>query len=203
MLESNFFKYNTLDVAKNLLGKIIIRNISGNFLYARIVETEAYLGLNDRACHSYGGIITKRNSILYKDPGTIYVYLIYGMYNLFNIVTTDKPEAVLIRAVEPIKGIEIMSKNRYNLKECNLNSYKRKNLTNGPGKLTKALAIDRSFNGKNFDENIYIDDPKEKKDFKIVTDKRIGIDYAKEAIDYPYRFYIENNPYVSKIKPQG
>lgn len=203
MLYSEFFSQNTLDVAKNLLGKVIIRNYSGNFLYAKIVETEAYLGLNDRACHSYGGVVTKRNSILYKPAGTIYVYLIYGMYELFNIVTTDKPEAVLIRAVEPINGIEFISKNRYNLEECKLSSYQKKNLTNGPGKLTKALKIDRSFNGKSFDESFYIDEPKLKEDFKIITDNRIGIDYAGEAKDYPYRFYIDKNPYVSKLKSKS
>lgn len=198
ILESNFFKRDTVEVAKNLLGKKIIRNISGNFFCAKIVETEAYLGLEDRACHSYGGNITKRNEILYKEAGTIYVYLIYGMYNLLNIVTKNEndPEAVLIRAVEPIENIDAMAVNRFGKIYKDLSSYQKKNLTNGPGKLTMAMEIDRALNGKILSQDyLYIEEGEDVRN--IIETKRIGIDYAGEDANLPLRFYIEDNPYVS------
>ena len=198
ILESNFFKRDTVEVAKNLLGKKIIRNISGNFFCAKIVETEAYLGLEDRACHSYGGNITKRNEILYKEAGTIYVYLIYGMYSLLNIVTKNEndPEAVLIRAVEPIENIDAMAVNRFGKIYKDLSSYQKKNLTNGPGKLTMAMEIDRALNGKILSQDyLYIEEGEDVRN--IIETKRIGIDYAGEDANLPLRFYIENNPYVS------
>ena len=198
ILESNFFKRDTVEVAKNLLGKKIIRSISGNFFCAKIVETEAYLGLKDRACHSYGGNITKRNEILYKEGGTIYVYLIYGMYNLLNIVTKNEiyPEAVLIRAVEPIENIDAMSLNRFGKIYKDLSSYQKKNLTNGPGKLTMAMGIDRALNGKILSQDyLYIEEGEDVKN--IIETKRIGIDYAGEDANLPLRFYIKDNPYVS------
>lgn len=198
ILESNFFKRDTVEVAKNLLGKKIIRNISGNFFCAKIVETEAYLGLEDRACHSYGGNITKRNEILYKEGGTIYVYMIYGMYNLLNIVTKSEiyPEAVLIRAVEPIENIDAMSLNRFGKIYKDLSSYQKKNLTNGPGKLTIAMGIDRALNGKILSQDyLYIEEGEDVRN--IIETKRIGIDYAGEDANLPLRFYIEDNPYVS------
>ncbi|MBM7549700.1 DNA-3-methyladenine glycosylase [Peptoniphilus gorbachii] len=198
ILESNFFKRDTVEVAKNLLGKKIIRNISGNFFCAKIVETEAYIGLEDRACHSYGGNITKRNEILYKEGGTIYVYLIYGMYNLLNIVTKNEndPEAVLIRAVEPIENIDAMSLNRFGKIYKDLSSYQKKNLTNGPGKLTIAMGIDRALNGKILSQDyLYIEEGEDVRN--IIETKRIGIDYAGEDANLPLRFYIEDNHYVS------
>ncbi|MBS4882691.1 MAG: DNA-3-methyladenine glycosylase [Peptoniphilus harei] len=198
ILESNFFKRDTVEVAKNLLGKKIIRNISGNFFCAKIVETEAYLGLEDRACHSYGGNITKRNEILYKEGGTIYVYMIYGMYNLLNIVTKSEiyPEAVLIRAVEPIENFDDFAINRFGKIYKDLSSYQRKNLTNGPGKLTMAMGIDRALNGKILSPDyLFIEDGEYVKN--IIETKRIGIDYAGEDANLPLRYYIKDNPYVS------
>ena len=198
ILESNFFKRDTVEVAKNLLGKKIIRNISGNFLCAKIVETEAYLGLEDRACHSYGGNITKRNEILYKEGGTIYVYMIYGMYNLLNIVTKSEiyPEAVLIRAVEPIENFDDFAINRFGKIYKDLSSYQRKNLTNGPGKLSMAMGIDRALNGKILSPDyLFIEDGEYVKN--IIETKRIGIDYAGEDANLPLRYYIKDNPYVS------
>lgn len=201
MLDKNFFNRDTLSVAKDLLGKIIVRKTYGHIYKAMIVETEGYLGIEDRACHTFGKRKTERNKIMYEDAGTIYVYQTYGIHYLMNFVTMDKsnPEAVLIRAVEPIEGINQMSINRFEKNYIDLNKYQKNNLTNGPGKLTKALEIDKNLNGKNlFDEQIYIIDGD--KDFEIETDVRIGIDYAKEAKDYPYRFYIKDNLYVSKFK---
>ena len=198
ILESNFFKRDTVEVAKNLLGKKIIRNISGNFFCAKIVETEAYLGLEDRACHSYGGNITKRNEILYKEGGTIYVYMIYGMYNLLNIVTKSEiyPEAVLIRAVEPIENFDDFAINRFGKIYKDLSIYQRKNLTNGPGKLSMAMGIDRALNGKILSPDyLFIEDGEYVKN--IIETKRIGIDYAGEDANLPLRYYIKDNPYVS------
>lgn len=198
ILGTDFFKRDTVEVAKNLLGKKIIRNTSGNFFCAKIVETEAYLGLRDRACHSYGGNITKRNEILYRNGGTIYVYLIYGMYNLLNIVTRDEdePEAVLIRAVEPIENIDGIAINRFGKVYRDLSSYQRENLTNGPGKLSMALGIDRSLNGKILSPDyLYIEEGEDVKN--IVAAKRIGIDYAGEDAHLPLRFYLVDSPYVS------
>ena len=197
-LGNNFFERDTVEVAKNLLGKKIIRNISGNFFCAKIVETEAYLGLEDKACHSYGGNITKRNEILYKEGGTIYVYMIYGMYNLLNIVTKSEiyPEAVLIRAVEPIENFDDFAINRFGKIYKDLSSYQRKNLTNGPGKLSMAMGIDRALNGKILSPDyLFIEDGEYVKN--IIETKRIGIDYAGEDANLPLRYYIKDNPYVS------
>lgn len=200
MLESDFFKQDTVEVAKKLLGKKIIRNISGNFFCAKIVETEAYLGLNDKACHSYGGNITKRNKTLYLEGGHIYVYLIYGMYNLLNIVTRDEnhPEAVLIRAVEPLENLDALSQNRFAKNYEDLTNYQKKNLSNGPGKLSMALGIDRSLNEKKLSKDyLYIANGEDISEKDLVTTKRIGIDYAGEDAKLPLRFYIKNNPNVS------
>ena len=199
-LENDFFKRDTVEVAKNLIGKKIIRNISGNFFCAKIVETEAYLGLNDKACHSYGGNITKRNKTLYLEGGHIYVYLIYGMYNLLNIVTRDKdhPEAVLIRAIEPVDNLDGISQNRFGKNYKDLSNYQKKNLCNGPGKLSMALCIDRSLNEKILSEDyLFILDGENLSNEDIVTTKRIGIDYAGEDAKLPLRFYLKNNPHVS------
>lgn len=201
MIKREFFDRDTLEVAKDLLGKIIIRKDNNIIYKARIVETEAYMGIEDRACQTFGNKKTNRNKIMYEDAGTIYIYQTYGIHYLMNFITRDNnhPEGVLIRAIEPLSEIDNFSLNRFGLKYENLSPYQKKNLTNGPGKITKALAIDKKLNGKNlFTENFYIED--DLKDFQIITDKRIGIDYAKEAKDYPYRFYIKDNPYVSKVK---
>lgn len=200
ILESDFFKKDTVEVAKSLIGKKIIRNISGNFFCAKIVETEAYLGLDDRACHSYGGRITDRNKTLYLDGGHIYVYLIYGMYNLLNIVTRDQdhPEAVLIRGVEPLYNLDGISKNRFGKSYKDLSTYQKKNLTNGPGKLSMGLGIDRSLNGKILSKDyLYIGEGQEVPESDLVITKRIGIDYAGEDANLPLRFYLRDNPYVS------
>lgn len=198
-LDKEFFKRDTLIVAEELLGKTLVRNIEGQTIKAKIVEVEAYTGENDKGCHTYGGKKTPRTKVMYKEGGHIYVYLIYGLYHLMNFVTGDETcgEAVLIRAVEPLDKFDLIAENRFNKSFDELSNYQKKNLTNGPGKLTKALKIDKSLNGRDlFSEEIYILD-EEFKDFEIIKSKRIGIDYAEEAIDYLYRFYIKDNPYVS------
>ncbi|MDU1642310.1 DNA-3-methyladenine glycosylase [Peptoniphilus harei] len=201
ILKNDFFKRDTVEVAKSLIGKKIIRNISGNFFCAKIVETEAYLGLEDRACHSYGGRITDRNKTLYLPGGHIYVYLIYGMYDLLNIVTRDEdhPEAVLIRGVEPLENLDGISKNRFGKAYEELSTYQRKNLSNGPGKLSMAIGINRSLNGKVLSKDyLYIGEGEEVPEKDLVITKRIGIDYAGEDANLPLRFCLRDNPYVSK-----
>ena len=201
ILKNDFFKRDTVEVAKSLIGKKIIRNISGDFFCAKIVETEAYLGLEDRACHSYGGRITDRNKTLYLPGGHIYVYLIYGMYDLLNIVTRDEehPEAVLIRGVEPLENLDGISKNRFGKAYEDLSTYQRKNLSNGPGKLSMALGINRSLNGKVLSKDyLYIGEGEEVPEKDLVITKRIGIDYAGEDANLPLRFCLRDNPYVSK-----
>ncbi|MCC9293708.1 DNA-3-methyladenine glycosylase [Clostridium sp. MT-14] len=198
-LQRNFYNKDTLSVAKNLLGKILVHTINGKRLSGRIVETEAYKGITDKAAHSYGGRRTKRTEVMYGPCGFSYVYMIYGMYYCFNIVTEKKdiPEAVLIRAVEPLENLNEISLNRYNRLFSSLNKTQIKNLTNGPGKLCKGLAIGKTENKLDlYGNTLYIAEDNFS-NFNIKNAKRIGISYAQEAADYPWRFYIENNIYVS------
>lgn len=198
-LQRDFYSKDTLSVAQNLLGKILVHEINGKRLSGRIVETEAYRGITDKAAHSYGGRRTNRTEIMYGTSGFSYVYMIYGIYYCFNIVTEKKdiPEAVLIRALEPLESLDKISLNRYNKSFSSLNKTQIKNLANGPGKLCNALAIGKSENKVDLcNSSLYI--AKDHiNDFNIKSAKRIGISYAQEAADYPWRFYIENNIYVS------
>lgn len=198
-LNRNFYARDTIIVAKELLGKILVHKVDGKRISGKIVETEAYLGIEDKAAHSYGGRRTSRVEVMYGKAGISYIFIVYGMYNCFNVVTREEgvPQAVLVRALEPVEGIENMSINRFNKKYDQLKKGQLKNLTNGPGKLCNALAIDRKLNGEDLCGNtLYIEESNDN-NFNIATSKRIGIDYAEEARDYPLRFYIQNNIYVS------
>lgn len=198
-LNRMFYSQDTITVAKSLLGKILVHEVEGRRISGKIVETEAYLGVLDKAAHSFGGKKTKRVEAMYKEAGFSYIFMIYGMYYCFNVVTqlTGVPEAVLVRALEPLEGLDSMSFNRYKKNFNELTTANIKNLTNGPGKLCNALQIDKSLNGEDLCSNkLYIEDSSDT--LKIVTSKRIGIDYAEEAKDFLLRFHIENNKYVSK-----
>lgn len=198
-LERDFYNRDSITVAKELLGKILISKVGGKTLSAKIVETEAYMGITDKAAHSYGARRTQRVEVMYGNAGFVYVFIIYGMHNCFNVVTNeiDVPQAVLVRALEPLDGLDDMAESRFKKTYGELSKQQKISISNGPGKLCKAFAIDRSFNGEDLCKNqIYIADNKDY-DFEIVTSKRIGIDYAEEAKDYPWRFYIKGNPYVS------
>jgi len=200
-LSLDFFRRDARKVAEDLLGKIIVRNYMGYKLTGRIVETEAYVGKIDKASHAYNYKKTTRTEPLFKSAGIAYVYKIYGMYNCMNIVTgcEGDPQGVLIRAIEPIEGIEVMSENRFNKPFTKLKPREILNLTSGPGKLCIALNIDKSLNTHSIlseELSLYADDFK---DFKIVYSKRIGIDYAEEAKDFLWRYYIEGNKYISVI----
>ena len=184
----------TLKLSQDILGKKIVTQINNQITSGIIVESEAYLGVKDRASHAFNNKLTSRTKTMYEEGGISYIYLCYGMHNLFNIVTNNKgiPEAILIRAIEPIDGLPIMYKRR-NIKK---NSY---NLTNGPGKLSQALGITKKYNGEALHNNcIWLEDIKNnisKKD--ITSGPRIGIDYAGVDAKLPYRFYITNNKWVS------
>ena len=201
-MKEDFFNVDSVILAKKLLNKYLIREYDNKKIITKIVETEAYMGVIDKATHAYKNKKSVRTAPLYLSGGHIYVYLIYGMYNCLNIAANKEniPECVLIRAVEPINNFDEISFNRYSKSYDELNNYQRKNITNGPGKLCKALNIDRSLSGKYIlGSELYIMD-NEDENFEIVTDKRINIDYAEEYKDKLWRFYIKNNKYVSVIK---
>lgn len=183
----------TVAVARELLGKlIVVPDENGGRVSGMIVETEAYLGTEDRAAHSYGGRRTARNEVTYGVGGHAYVFFIYGMYYQLNVVCGKvySPHVVLIRAVEPVDGIEIMRSRR--------NRDKLIDLTSGPGKLCITLAIDRSLNGEDLcGDRIWIEKYRSFKDDDIAVGKRIGIDYAGEDADLPLRFWLSGNSFVS------
>ncbi|EGT3615067.1 DNA-3-methyladenine glycosylase [Clostridium perfringens] len=202
-LNKDFFNRDTLIVAKELLGKILVRKIDGVILKGKIVETEAYIGAIDKASHAYGGKRTNRTETLYAEPGTVYVFSIYGMYYCLNLISEEKDVAagVLIRGIEPLEGIEKMSQLRYKKNYEELSNYEKKNFSNGPSKLCMALGIDKRDNCINTisSEELYVEeDFLNKEVFSIVESKRIGIDYAEEAKDFLWRFYIKDNKFISK-----
>ena len=200
-LSRDFYNRDTITVSQELLGKYLVHKVNGEELVGMIVEVEAYKGPLDKAAHSYNNRRTERNEVMYGEAGFAYVFIIYGMYNCMNVVTEEKekPEAILIRALEPIKGINAMAQYRYGKSFEDLNKREQKNLTNGPGKLCKAMMITRSLNGEDLlGDSLYITEGN-KEHLEIVTSKRIGIDYAEEAIHYPWRFYIKENKFVSKV----
>lgn len=193
-----FFQRSALQVAQDLLGKIFVCVQDGRRIGARIVETEAYMGVEDKAAHSYGGRRTKRTEIMYGQPGLLYVYFIYGMYHCANVVTAEVnvPQAVLIRAAEPLEGLEEMALNRFQKNWGELSGRQSIQVANGPGKFCLAMGIDRSVNGEDLcGDRLFLED--DGYTFETASDKRIGIGYAEEAADYLYRFYVRNSKYVS------
>ena len=191
-LKREFYDRDTLTVARELLGKHLVRVLDGEKLICRITETEAYIGRCDKACHAYNYRRTARTETLFAQPGTAYIYFIYGMYHCLNFVTEaeGEPAAVLIRGLEAVSGLETMTRLRYPKTIGELTPYQRKNFLNGPGKLCKALSLDRSLNGVDLTgDTLYVMDSGEMPE-KIHTGPRIGIDYAQEAVDFPWRFWL-------------
>lgn len=186
----------TLRVARELLGKrlVVPDALTGERVSGLIVETEAYMGPLDKGAHSYNNRRTPRTEVMYRAGGAAYVYFIYGMYFQFNVVTNraEVPHAVLVRAVEPEEGLDLMHQRRP--------GRKARELASGPGKLCLAFAIDRSYNGEDLTgQRIWIEDagltlPAR----RIATGPRIGIDYAEEFVDKPRRFWVKDNPNVSR-----
>jgi len=187
-LSKEFFLQDTVTVARDLLGCLLVHKTPKGLVGGYIVETEAYLGYEDPACHSYRSR-TKRNEVMFLGSGLVYVYLIYGLYYCLNFTSDseNKPEAVLIRAIEPVSGIEIMQENR--------NKTGLKDLCSGPGKLAQALEIDMGLNGTEFGDKITVYKRKNELKDHIVATTRIGI---SQAADLPLRFYIKDNKFISK-----
>ncbi len=184
-------------IAKELIGKIIITKFDGIITSGRIVETEAYFGFTDKASHSFGGKRTARNEHMYAKAATAYVYICYGMHHLFNVVTNKKniPDAVLIRAVEPLLGIKTMLTRTNKKKPDNT-------LTKGPGNVGRALGISKEHSGLNLLGNkiFIVDDVAENytlPEDMIGCSKRIGVESAGAAALLPYRFYVKGNKFVS------
>ncbi|AAK80911.1 MULTISPECIES: DNA-3-methyladenine glycosylase [Clostridium] len=197
-----FYSRDTIVVAKELLGKVLVHEVNGIRTSGKIVEVEAYRGINDKGAHAYGGRRTPRTEALYGPAGHAYVYFIYGLYYCMNVVAMQEgiPEGVLIRAIEPIEGIEVMSERRFKKLFNDLTKYQLKNLTNGPSKLCSAMEIRREQNLMDLNgDELYIEEGKNES-FEIVEAKRVGIDYAEEAKDYLWRFYIKGNKCVSVLK---
>jgi len=195
-LKTDYFQSeDVVGLAKDLIGKKLYSLIDDGLTSGIIVETEAYSGKNDKACHAHLGRFTKRTATMYKKGGTAYVYLCYGIHHLLNIVTNGEghADAVLIRALMPIDGFEIMQR-RFD------NDQNKVKICSGPGKLTKALGIDKNFNDVDItcSEQLWIADSGFELTADIVETTRIGIDYAEEDAFLPWRFYLKGNKCVSK-----
>jgi DNA-3-methyladenine glycosylase len=195
-LKRDFYtRTDTLRVARELLGKrLVVSDDAGRRVAGRIVEVEAYLGAEDRAAHSYGNRRTRRTETMYAVGGTVYVFFVYGMHHQFNVVTgpSGQPHAVLVRAVEPEEGTELMQERRPARSE--------RELTSGPGKLCRALGIDRTFDGEDLTgTRVWIEDaglniaPEQ-----IASGSRIGVAYAGDDALKPWRFWLRGNAYVSR-----
>ena len=195
--ESFYTREDVVVIAKELLGKVLVTKINGEHTSGMIVETEAYFGSTDKASHAFGNRRTSRTEIMYRKGGVAYVYLCYGIHHLFNIVTNveDVPHAVLIRAVEPIEGIEYMLERRRK-------KMLQPSLTAGPGALSMALGIHTRQSGLElYSHEIWLEDRGIEIEVKdIIASTRVGVAYAKEDALLPYRFFIKGNKYVSKGK---
>jgi DNA-3-methyladenine glycosylase len=194
-LSSNFFQKPTLELAKSLLGCLLVKETAEGIASGYIVETEAYMGPKDRAAHSYGNRRTKRTEIMFGEAGSIYTHRMHT-HTLVNVVSgpLETPESVLIRAVEPYSGLDLMHERR--------GMDNLRNLTNGPGKLTKALGITMSDYGHSFSNApLYITSGRIPDQISIGP--RIGIDNTGEAKDYPWRFWITGNSFVSRHRKTG
>lgn len=189
-----YLSTNTARIARRFLGKLlVVPGESGRRVSGMIVEVEAYLGVDDRAAHSHGGRRTARNEVMYAGGGHVYVFFIYGMYYQLNMVTgpADHPHAILIRAVEPVEGIEIMRDRRGAMKDTNL--------TSGPGKLAIAFGVTRELNGADLTgDRIWLEEFRKFPKKEIEAGRRIGIDYAGIDAELPLRFWLKGNAFVSR-----
>jgi DNA-3-methyladenine glycosylase len=193
-----YTRTDVLEVARDLLGKkLVVPNRNGNRVAGIIVETEAYRGPEDRASHAFGGRRTLRTETMYGIGGIAYVYFIYGMYNQFNVVTNveDIPHAVLVRALEPVEGLDVIRRRRRGRSEYEL--------TSGPGRLSIAMGIDRSLDKEDLlGDRIWLEEGISISPRQIARGPRIGIDYAEKWVTKPWRFWIKDNPFVSGSRLQ-
>ena len=203
ILPQSFFAGDTVETARALVGKYLVRRYGGCTLCVRLTETEAYVGRVDKACHAYNYRKTARTQTLFAPPGTAYVYLIYGLHCCLNFVTEPEgePAAILIRGGEARGNLNSLAENRFHCKASELTAYQKKNLLNGPGKLCAALNIDRGLNGLPWGSpELFLCDslydaglppcPGDERPPDVKCGKRVGIDYAGEAVDFPWRFYV-------------
>lgn len=195
IIEKEFYlRSDVVQIGQELLGAVLYTRINNKTTSGIIVETEAYCGAIDRASHAYPSNLTNRNKVMFEAGGRAYVYLIYGIHYLFNIVTNKSniADAVLIRAIEPLSGQDTMMKRR------GKNSIER--ITSGPGVLSKALGINKSFYGEDLTgDKVWLEyASNESESFEIVKTTRIGVDYAGDDAKLPWRFYIRDNPWISK-----
>jgi len=189
-----YTRADVLEVARNLLGKkLVVPTSSGRRVAGLIVETEAYRGPEDRASHAWNGRRTRRTETMYGPGGTAYVYFVYGMYHQFNVVTNVEsiPHAVLVRALEPVEGLDLMRRRRAGRSEYEL--------TSGPGRLCIAMGIDRRLDKADLlSERVWIEAGVSISPRQIARGPRVGIDYAEKWVLKPWRFWIKDNPFVSK-----
>ncbi len=194
-LPKSFYSNNdVVYISKRLIGKKLFTHINGIITGGIITETEAYCGATDKACHAYPNKKTKRTEVIFQEGGVAYVYLCYGIHHLFNIVTNEEgsADAVLIRSIEPTIGIDTMLSRR------GMNKLETR-LTTGPGSMSKALGIDKNHYGVDLTGNvIWIENGQYLKPSDVVSDLRIGIDYAEEDALLPWRFILKNSKWVSK-----
>lgn len=191
---SFYLQEDVVDLSIRLLGKKLFTRINGELTGGIIVETEAYNGVSDKASHAYGNRLTPRTATMYEAGGITYVYLCYGIHHLLNVVTGSKnnPQAVLIRGIEPLEGIDIMLARRNMLKLA-------PKITAGPGSVAKALGIDKNLNAKDLlGDEIWLEDGIQLQAERIVSSQRVGVDYAEDHALLPWRFYLKGNAYVSK-----
>lgn len=193
-----YTRTDVLEVARDLLGKkLVVSQRNGSRVAGLIVETEAYRGPEDRASHAYGGRRTKRTETMYGIGGTAYVYFVYGMYHQFNVVTNveNTPHAVLVRAVEPVEGLDLMRRRRKGRSE--------NELTSGPGRLCIALGIDRRLDQADLlGDQVWLEAGVSIPPRDIARGPRIGIDYAEKWVTKPWRFWLKGNPFVSRRRKE-
>ncbi len=189
-----YTRADTLQIARDLLGKtLVVPTETGERVSAMIVETEAYLGIEDKAAHSYNNRRTKRTETMFAVGGTVYIFFIYGMYFQFNVVVgkIGTPHAILVRAAAPVENVEIMRVRRGAMKDANL--------TSGPGKLCIALGINKTFNNEDLrGKRVWLERGAKISPGEIAFGKRIGIDYAEEYAEKPWRFWVKDNLFVSR-----
>ncbi|MGB5980571.1 MAG: DNA-3-methyladenine glycosylase [Nonlabens sp.] len=193
---SYYQNQNVVHLAKDLIGKVIHSQVDDQLTSGIITETEAYRGIGDKACHAHMGRFTDRTKIMYEPGGVAYVYLCYGIHHLFNIITNtnEQADAILIRAAEPLQGIDIMMERRGK-------KVVDKTLTSGPGNFSKAFGLNKSHYGEDLTGDlVWIEDDLSSRfrESEIVTSKRVGIDYAEEDADLLWRFYLNSSKFVSK-----
>jgi DNA-3-methyladenine glycosylase len=192
-LDREFYQRSTITVAKELLGKVLVRQLKDRALAGVIVEVEAYVGPHDLACHASKGR-TRRTEIMFGPGGFAYVYMIYGFYFCLNAVTEEEgyPAAVLIRAIEPLENVEIMRAHRRSERDIDIAS--------GPGKLCRALSIDKALNGEDLLGRVLWIEDRGLKLGRIASSPRVGVDYAGKYKDKRWRFYVDGNPHVSRVR---